>query len=186
MFTSSPAANRVAVRDPTATGTDPAAARPRSPRVLRYHVLRREQRLPGTPREVFPFFADAHNLEAITPPWLSFRVLTPRPIEMRAGALIEYRLRLRGLPIAWLTRIEEWVPGVRFVDMQLSGPYTLWHHTHEFAPDGDGATIMRDVVRYALPLWPLGELAHALVVRRDLERIFDFRHAEVARRLAAR
>ena len=164
------------------TAADREAALPRSSRVLRYHVLRREQRLPGTPPDVFRFFADAHNLEAITPPWLSFRVLTPRPVEMRPGALIEYRLRLHGLPIAWLTRIEEWVPGVRFVDAQLAGPYALWHHTHEFAADGD-ATIVRDVVRYALPLWPLGELAHALVVRRDLERIFDYRHAAVARRL---
>jgi ligand-binding SRPBCC domain-containing protein len=153
--------------------------------VLRYHVLRREQRLPAPPGEVFAFFADARNLEAITPPWLSFRVTTPEPIEMRAGALIEYRLRLHGLRIEWLTRIEEWVPGVRFVDVQLSGPYALWHHTHEFAPDGPDATVVRDVVRYALPLWPLGELAHALVVRRDLERIFDYRHAEVARRIAA-
>jgi ligand-binding SRPBCC domain-containing protein len=151
--------------------------------VFRYHVLRREQRLPGPPDTVFPFFGDAHNLEAITPPWLGFHVVTPAPIEMRAGALIEYRLRLRGLPIAWLTRVEEWTPGVRFVDAQLSGPYALWHHTHEFEADGD-ATIMRDVVRYALPYWPLGEVAHALLVRRDLERIFDFREAEVARRLS--
>ena len=97
-----------------------------------------EQRLPGTPDEVFPFFADAGNLEAITPPWLSFEVVTPRPIEMRVGALIEYRLKLHRLPISWLTRIEEWVPGERFVDAQLQGPYKLWHHTHEFAPDGDG------------------------------------------------
>jgi ligand-binding SRPBCC domain-containing protein len=151
--------------------------------VLRYHVLRRQQRLPGKPDAVFAFFADAHNLEAITPPWLSFRVTTPRPIEMRAGALIEYRLRLHGIPVAWLTRIEEWLPGVRFVDQQLSGPYRLWHHTHEFEPDGHGGTVMRDTVRYALPYWPLGEVAHFLLVRRDLAAIFDFRHAEVARRL---
>ena len=154
--------------------------------MLRYHVLHREQRLPGAPGDVFPFFADAHNLEAITPPWLGFRVVTPAPIAMRAGALIEYRLRLHGLRLAWLTRIDEWTPGVRFVDSQLAGPYALWHHTHEFAPDGPGATVMRDTVRYALPYWPLGEVAHALLVRRDLERIFDFRSAEVARRISAR
>ena len=154
--------------------------------MLRYHVLCREQRLPGTPDEVFPFFADAHNLEAITPPWLAFRLVTPAPIAMRAGALIEYRLRLHGIPVAWLTRIEEWSPGVRFVDAQLAGPYALWHHTHEFRPDGPDATVMRDTVRYAMPLWPLGEVAHALLVRRDLERIFDFRGAEVARRVTAR
>ena len=151
--------------------------------MLRYHVLKSEQRLPGTPAEVFPFFADARNLEAITPSWLSFRVTTPLPVEMRAGALIEYRLRLHGIPIAWLTRIEEWLPGVRFVDQQLAGPYRLWHHTHEFEPDGQGGTVMRDTVRYALPFWPLSEVAHALLVRRDLAEIFEFRRAEVARRL---
>ena len=151
-----------------------------------HHVLRREQRLPGSPEEVFPFFADAGNLEAITPDWLGFRIVTPRPIEMHVGALIEYRLRLHGIPVAWLTRIEEWSPGVRFVDAQLAGPYALWHHTHEFTPDGPDATVMRDTVRYAMPLWPLGEVAHALLVRRDLERIFDFRGAEVARRVTSR
>ena len=153
--------------------------------MLRYHVLRREQRLPGAPDDVFPFFADAHNLEAITPPFLGFRVVTPRPLELRPGALIEYRLRLHGLPIAWLTRIEDWEPGVRFTDAQLAGPYRLWHHTHEFAPDGDGGTVMRDTVRYALPFWPLGEAAHPLVAR-DLAAIFDFRAAAVARALTPR
>ena len=90
------------------------------------------------PESVFPFFADAGNLEAITPGWLGFAIVSPRPIEMRAGALIEYRLRLHGVPVSWLTRIEEWEPGLRFVDAQLTGPYKLWHHTHEFAPDGAG------------------------------------------------
>ncbi len=148
-----------------------------------HHTLRREQRLPGSPEQVFPFFADAGNLEAITPPWLGFEVVTPRPIEMRVGALIEYRLRLHGLSIGWLTRIEEWEPGVRFVDVQLAGPYKLWHHTHEFEPAPGGGTLMRDSVRYALPLGPLGELAHRLLVRRDLRRIFDFRARAIRARL---
>lgn len=143
--------------------------------MFRHHVIRREQRVQGDPDTVFGFFADAGNLESITPPWLQFRIVTPRPLEMRLGTLIEYRLTLHGLPISWLTRIEEWVPGERFVDVQLHGPYALWHHTHEFEPDGDGHTIVRDVVRYALPLGPLGELAHRAFVRHDLERIFDYR-----------
>jgi ligand-binding SRPBCC domain-containing protein len=151
-----------------------------------YHTLHREQVLPGTPAEVFPFFADAGNLEAITPDWLAFRIVTPRPIDMRVGTLIEYRLKLHGLPVSWLTRIEEWEPGVRFVDMQLSGPYKLWHHTHEFEPDGAGGTVMRDTVRYALPLGPLGEVAHRAFVARDLQAIFDFRTRKVAERLTAR
>ena len=149
-----------------------------------HHVLRREQRLPGPPGAVFPFFADAGNLEAITPDWLAFRIVTPRPIDMHVGALIEYRLRLHGVPVSWLTRIEEWEPGVRFVDAQLRGPYVLWHHTHEFEPDGAGGTLMRDTVRYALPYGPLGEIARRLFVARDLRRIFDFRAAEVARRIS--
>jgi ligand-binding SRPBCC domain-containing protein len=99
---------------------------------------------------------------------------------MRQGALIEYRLRLHGVPIRWLTRIEEWAPGERFVDVQLRGPYALWHHTHEFEPAGDGRTLMRDTVRYALPLGPLGVLAHRLFVARDIERIFDHRQETVS------
>jgi ligand-binding SRPBCC domain-containing protein len=151
-----------------------------------HHVLRREQRLPGPPEAVFPFFADAGNLEAITPGWLGFRIVTPRPIEMRVGALIEYRLRLHGVPVAWLTRIEEWDTDptrARFVDAQLRGPYRLWHHTHEFEPDGAGGTVMRDTVRYALPYGPLGELARRAFVARDLAAIFDHRARAVAARL---
>jgi ligand-binding SRPBCC domain-containing protein len=150
--------------------------------VFGYHTLRREQQLPGAPDDVFPFFAEAGNLEAITPPWLSFRIVTPRPIDMGVGTLIEYRLRLHGLPISWLTRIEAWEPGVRFVDQQMRGPYALWHHTHEFVAEG-GGTRMTDTVRYALPFGPLGEVAHRLFVRRDLDRIFDYRVTEVAERI---
>lgn len=150
---------------------------------MKIHLLEREQLLPKPPEVVFPFFADAHNLEAITPPLLRFRVVTPAPIEMRAGTLLQYRLRLRGISLDWLTRIAEWAPGERFVDEQIAGPYKLWHHTHEFEPHGDGGTLMRDTVRYALPLWPLGELS-APLVRRDLARIFDFRQAVCARQFA--
>jgi ligand-binding SRPBCC domain-containing protein len=146
---------------------------------LSVQILRREQRLPGPPEDVFPFFADAHNLEAITPPWLGFRVVTPQPIDMRRGALIEYRLRLHAVPLRWRTRIAVWDPPRRFVDVQLSGPYLLWHHTHDFIPDPRGGTLMRDTVRYALPLGPLGELAGRVLVRRDLAAIFDFRQGAI-------
>ena len=128
---------------------------------MRVHVLEREQRLAATPEEVFPFFEDAWNLEAITPPFLGFRVTTPRPLEMRPGALIDYRLQLHGVPVSWRTRIEAFDPPHVFVDAQVSGPYRLWHHTHVFEPDGRGGTLMRDRVRYALPLGPLGAVAHA-------------------------
>jgi ligand-binding SRPBCC domain-containing protein len=144
-------------------------------------VLIREQRLPGAPAEVFPFFGDAENLERITPSWLRFRVVTPKPIEMRAGALIEYRLRLHGVPLRWLTRIDVWEPPHRFVDRQLRGPYRVWRHEHTFTPAGGGRTLMRDRVEYSLPLGPLGLVADLVLVRRDLRRIFDHRAESVAR-----
>jgi hypothetical protein len=142
--------------------------------------LEREQHLPGDPDDVFPFFADALNLERITPPWLGFRVTTPDTIEMGPGTLIEYRLRLHRIPVRWLTRIEAWEPPVRFVDTQVRGPYRVWRHEHHFAPAAGGGTLMRDRVDYDLPLGPLGDLAHGLIVRRDLARIFDHRQAAVA------
>jgi ligand-binding SRPBCC domain-containing protein len=143
------------------------------------HVLVREQLLPRRPEEVFPFFADAHNLEAITPPWLGFRVVTRQPIEMAPGTLIEYRLRLHNVPIRWRTTIAVWDPPRRFVDVQLSGPYRMWHHTHDFEEAPGGGTLMRDTVRYSLPFGPLGALAHRALVRRDLAAIFDFRQDAV-------
>jgi ligand-binding SRPBCC domain-containing protein len=136
-------------------------ANPRRP----VHTLTRTQRVEGTPDDVFGFFADATDLEAITPPWLRFRVVSIQPIEMRQGTLIEYRLVLHRFPIRWLTRIDEWGAGVRFVDSQLHGPYKLWHHTHAFEADGEAHTVVRDTVRYALPFGPLGSLAHALFVK---------------------
>ncbi len=151
---------------------------------MRIHVLHREQLLPGTPEEVFPFFADAANLEAITPPLLRFSIVTPGDIEMRVGTLIQYRLKLHGLPISWLTSIQRWDPPYAFVDQQIKGPYALWHHTHTFVDDGAGGTRMTDTVRYALPLSPLSEIAMPLV-RRDLATIFDYRRDEVARRILA-
>ena len=150
---------------------------------MKVYQLRREQWLDLTREELFPFFADAGNLEAITPPWLGFRILTPRPIEMRAGTLIDYSLRLHGIPLRWRTRITEWNPPFDFVDEQLSGPYRLWRHRHEFETRGE-RTLMRDTVDYALPLGPLGRFAHWAWVRRDLDTIFDFRFARVAELLA--
>lgn len=120
---------------------------------------------------MFAFFADAANLQRLTPPFLRFEILTPSPIAMRAGAEIDYRLRVHGLPIRWRTRIESWQAERRFVDVQLRGPYRLWHHTHEFE-EVAGGTLCRDVVRYAVPG---GRIVERLFVRRDIEEIFDFR-----------
>ena len=132
--------------------------------------------------DVFEFFARAENLERITPPWLSFRVLTPRSVEMGSGTLIDYRLRLHGLPLRWTSRIELWEEKRRFLDEQVRGPYRFWRHLHEFVPVGRG-TYVRDRVQYALPLGRLGDLFGLRLVRRDLERIFDYRHAAIARLL---
>jgi ligand-binding SRPBCC domain-containing protein len=142
------------------------------------HTFHAELWLPRPRPEVFAFFAEARNLEAITPPWLKFEVLTPVPIEMRAGTLIDYRLRLHGFPIRWRTEITLWEPPVRFADTQLRGPYRLWVHTHTFA-EKDGGTLCLDDVRYAVPG---GALIERLFVRRDVERIFAHRQ-EVMRRL---
>ena len=138
-------------------------------------VLEREQILEVPLERAFDVFADAANLEALTPPSLRFRIVTPQPIAMRVGTLISYRLRMRGIPISWLTRIAEWNPPHGFVDEQLRGPYALWHHTHELEARGDAATLIRDRVRYRVGFGPFGGLAHSLFVRRELERIFDFR-----------
>jgi ligand-binding SRPBCC domain-containing protein len=143
------------------------------------HVLERRQRLDVPPERAFAFFGDARNLEAITPPWLRFRVVTPEPITMRRGTLIDYRLRLHGLPLRWRTRIDAWEPPHRFVDSQLRGPYALWEHTHTFAADGAGV-VTSDRVRYALP-----RFAPAWFVRRDLDRIFDYRARAIAEGVGA-
>ncbi|HEV7615442.1 MAG TPA: SRPBCC family protein [Solirubrobacterales bacterium] len=152
--------------------------------MARVHILEREQRVELPLDRAFEFYGDAFNLEAITPPWLAFKVTTPAPVTMGQGARLDYRLKLHGLPVRWQTRIEAWEPPRRFVDVQVRGPYSLWEHTHEFEPAGEGVTTIRDRVRYALPLGPLGRLAHRLFVRRDVERIFDYRREAVAERLA--
>lgn len=144
-------------------------------------VLEREQIFPLPVEQVFAPFADAGNLQAITPPWLHFRIIS-EPDAMRPGAIIEYRLRLHGLPVRWQTVIETWDPPYRFTDVQARGPFALWHHTHVFEPVAGGAstsTLARDRVRYRVGFGPFGEIAHALFVGRDVERIFDFRRSAI-------
>lgn len=142
------------------------------------HVLRRELLVPFPRDKVFAFFAEATNLERITPPWLRFHVSTPGPVEMGEGTLIDYKLRIKGVPVRWRTRIALWNPPSQFVDTQLKGPYTLWHHTHTFEEYG-GGTRMTDEVRYQLPLGPLGDAIHVLMVRRDVETIFNYRNRQI-------
>ncbi len=143
--------------------------------------LRRQALIDLPLAEVFPFFADAANLEAITPPELSFRITSPLPITMQVGALIDYRLQLFGISFNWQTLISEWQPPHNFVDEQLKGPYRLWRHRHSFSERGE-QTEMVDVVDYQLPFWPFGELA-APLVQRQLERIFDYRQERISQLL---
>ncbi len=147
------------------------------------HRLRRLQLVRRPRAEVFAFFSDAANLQAITPRFLNFRIRTPLPIAMAEGTLIDYRLSLFGIPFGWRTRIEVWQPERRFVDVQLRGPYRLWRHTHEFLEVAEG-TLMVDTVDYALPLAPLSNVVHALFVQRSVERIFDHRRARIEQLLA--
>lgn len=137
--------------------------------------------LPRARAEVFAFFADAENLEQLTPPWLNFRILTPRPVDMRPGALIDYRLRLRGLPIRWRSEITAWEPPARFVDEQRRGPYKLWRHEHLFE-ERDGGTLCTDRVEYAVPF---DGLIHGWLVGPDLQRIFRYRRERLLALLGA-
>ncbi len=128
--------------------------------------------LPLPIAEVFPFFADAGKLEELTPPWLKFHILTPRPIEMSVGTRIDYRLRIRGVPVRWQSEITVWEPPHRFIDEQLRGPYRLWIHEHRFS-EKDGGTRVEDSVRYALLG---GSLINRIFVEPDLKKIFAYRH----------
>jgi ligand-binding SRPBCC domain-containing protein len=128
--------------------------------------------------EVFPFFADASKLEALTPPWLRFEILTKRPIRMETGTLIDYRLRIHGFPVRWQSEITDWDPPYRFVDEQRRGPYRVWRHTHRFE-ERDGTTLVSDFIEYAVRGGPLAPLVHRFVVRRDLDRIFAYRREKL-------
>lgn len=147
------------------------------------NILLQKQRIHRPLEEVFAFFSDARNLETLTPPWLNFRIMES-PEKIEAGSLIRYKLRVRGIPIRWTTEILEWNPPFGFVDTQLEGPYALWHHTHRFSRTQNNETLMEDIVRYRLPLEPLSAPVHWLVVRRDVEKIFDFRRQTIDRMFA--
>lgn len=138
------------------------------------------QFLPKEPDEVFSFFSNAQNLEALTPPWIKFQIITPMPIEISEGTLIDYKLKVHGLPIKWRTEITEWNPPHHFVDTQLRGPYSLWHHTHSFTAV-DGGTLCSDRVRYR----PKGgSIINKLFVRKDVAKIFDFRKQQLLKLLS--
>ena len=142
------------------------------------YVLKRSQWVAHPVEDVFAFFSDAANLEFLTPPWLGFKIVTPGPIEMRTNTLIDYRLNLHGIPFRWQTKIVCWQPPYRFEDLQVKGPYRLWHHTHRFEAV-DGGTLLSDCVEYALPFGPVGMLIHVMSVRSSVKAIFEFRQTKI-------
>ena len=144
--------------------------------------LEQSQIIPKSREQVFEFFSDAFNLQSITPKFLNFEILTPAPIHIQTGTLIDYRISLFGIPMMWKTRIEHFQRNVAFVDTQIKGPYNLWHHTHTFE-DAPNGTLMRDVVLYRLPFGLLGTIAHIFFVRRTLNRIFMYRYQTLERLL---
>ena len=141
-------------------------------------VIERQQWVPAPLPQTFEFFSNAENLGLLTPPWLGFRIVTPKPISMATGTLIDYRIKLFGLPMRWRTGITDWTPGVRFSDVQLRGPYQKWEHTHSFTAMG-GGTLITDRVEYHLRFGVLGRLVHSVFVRTTLARVFDYRFAKI-------
>ena len=138
---------------------------------MKIFEIERSVELPFLREKMFDFFSRAENLELLTPPWLSFNVVTPTPIRMCEGALIDYRLRVRGIPLRWRSEITVWDPPYRFVDVQLRGPYRMWHHEHRFT-EVEGGTRVEDRVKYAVLG---GSLVNKLFVAPDVRRIFDYR-----------
>lgn len=149
--------------------------------MAKLHRFKTSATLPLGIDETFRFFADASNLEIITPPELCFRIATPQPFEITEGTEIDYRLRLYGVPLNWRSRITNWSPPHRFVDQQIQGPYRLWVHIHRFH-ERNGHSEIVDELCYQLPLWPFGEIVYPLVAA-QLRRIFAFRKQAIRKAL---
>lgn len=146
--------------------------------VEKTYIVHFEQQVPRGLPEVFAFFSRAENLEAITPPWLNFKIRAVAPQPVQKGTIIRYSLRVHGIPLRWTSEIVEWEPPHRFVDVQLSGPYKLWRHEHRFEAR-DGGTLISDKVELALPLGVLGRMAYKIKVRSDVQKIFAFREGKI-------
>lgn len=138
------------------------------------YVLKRQQLIPAKIEDVFSFFEQPHNLERITPNDVHFKIITPRPIKMHVGTVLDYTIRLWGFPVRWTTLIASYDPPHQFSDVAIRSPYSFWHHTHTFVADGQ-STVMNDEVHYALPFGLIGKTVHGLLVRRQLDSIFNYR-----------
>ena len=143
------------------------------------HTLKKEQKISKNILEVFDFFSRPENLSIITPPKMKFNIMTPSPIEMKDGALIDYTVKILGFPIKWRTLITKYDPPNIFIDQQLKGPYSLWHHTHTFKKINDNETLIGDTVIYVVPFSFIGSIVHSIYISRDLEKIFSYREKKI-------
>ena len=146
---------------------------------MKLYTLKKEQIIPRNILDVFNFFSKPENLSVITPSKMGFKILTPSPIEMKEGALIDYTVKIIGLPIRWTTLITKYDPPNLFIDQQLKGPYSMWHHTHNFKKLNDNETLIEDIVIYSVPYSFIGGLIHSLYIKRDLEKIFSYRSKKI-------
>ena len=146
---------------------------------MKLYTLKKEQIIPRNILDVFDFFSKPENLSVITPSKMGFKILTPSPIEMKEGALIDYTVKIIGLPIRWTTLITKYDPPNLFIDQQLKGPYSMWHHTHNFKKLNDKETLIEDIVVYSVPYSFIGGLIHSLYIKRDLEKIFSYRSKKI-------
>ena len=146
---------------------------------MKLYTLKREQKISKNIEDVFQFFSKPENLSIITPSKMKFKILTPSPIEMKEGALIDYTVNIFGFPIRWRTLITDYKPSHMFVDQQLKGPYSMWHHTHLFERLNDEETLIKDIVIYAVPFGIIGKLTHSLYIKTDLDAIFDYRSQKI-------
>lgn len=142
------------------------------------YTLSFAQHVPRPLPEIFDFFSRAENLEVLTPPWLNFKILGVKPQPVQQGTLINYSLRVHGIPLRWTSEIVEWEPPHRFVDLQLRGPYKVWRHEHRFEAD-DGGTLIADTINLALPLGVLGQIAYKIKVKSDVQEVFAFRENKI-------
>ena len=147
---------------------------------MKVYTLKREQIISKNILDVFDFFSRPENLAKITPPKMKFKILTPTPIEMKEGALIDYTVRVLGIPIRWRTLITKYQPPDIFIDQQLKGPYSLWHHTHTFEKISQNETLIKDIVVYTIPFGFIGRIVHFLYIKKDLDKIFNFRKDKIA------
>jgi len=148
---------------------------------LKLYTFKKEQKISKSIIDVFDFFSKPENLSVITPNKMDFKILTPSPIEMKEGTLIDYTVKIMSFPIRWRTLITKYDPPSMFIDQQLKGPYSMWHHTHLFEKINDNETLIKDIILYAVPFSFIGSITHSLYIKRDLENIFDYRSQEIKR-----